>query len=177
MKLFISWSSNEMKDFALGLNSWIPATRATVKPWVSCDPKCLPAGNNFPDKIIAAIDSCDACLVLVTKSNLNSSWINFETGFFFGRKKPVFAMLCDDISHNDIQSKGHPLAANGVNFTYPTVASLNALFVSLEGTSVDEQLVLRSVNNSFHEFKLLHDTHFGARAKALSGLIAGLDDI
>lgn len=174
MKLFISWSTPGVQGFASGLYSWIPSTRATVDTWVSSE--CLPAGNNFPDKIISAIKDCDACLALVSKENRNSCWINFETGLFFGLGKPVFAMLCGDISHKDLQAEGHPLAANGVNFTYPDKDGLKLLFKSIEGDGVKEEIIARAVKNSFDDFLLLYSRFFNKKGTSISGLIAGLDE-
>lgn len=131
MKLFLSWSKDRSKKMAEALHSWMPVTLSAIDTWFSEDPSCLPKGQNFPTNILNhAVDS-DACLVIITKENIDSAWINFEAGLFFGMKKPVFALLCGDVDYKVLAQKNFPLSANGMNYTSMTYEEIKNTFISI----------------------------------------------
>jgi hypothetical protein len=175
MKVFISWSKDGAKDIALSLHEWLPKTTlGQVKTWCSADPKCLPQGSGFGNKILEASYECDACLVVLTKENLSGWWTNFESGLFFGQKKKVYAILCGDLTHAMLGSANHPLSVNGVNYTSMEEDSIAAFLTSLKSDDRDwiANDFKNPVSQNFHFLKMKYDNVFGDDYKKISSLLS-----
>jgi len=175
MKLFISWAKDSAEAMALELHSWIPrVTLNNVKTWCSADPKCLPQGENFPAKVLHAAIECDACVAILTRESLSGWWVNFETGLFFGQKKPVYAVLCGDVTHSMLGAHGHPLSANGVNYTSIDKASLASFLTSLKINDPDwvKNDFSKQVTDNFAELGGKYDALFGPSYTKISKLLA-----
>lgn len=175
MKIFISWSKDAAKEIALELHQWLPkVTLNQVKTWCSADPKCLPQGAGFGNKILEAAYECDACLVILTKENLSGWWTNFESGLFFGQKKKVYTILCGDLTHSTLGAANHPLSVNGVNYTAMEEESMASFLISLK--SDDRDWIANDfkapVSQNFSALKLKYDSVFGDSYKKISDLLS-----
>lgn len=175
IKLFISWSKDDSKSIALALHEWIPKiTMNSVKTWCSADPRCLPHGNGFPEKILENARSSQACLVVLTKANLVGWWVNFESGLFLGQKKNVYAILCGDLTHQWLASQGHPLSVSGVNYTSMTVSDLSSFFISLNPNNARwlKMDFENQVRKNFDELKKIYDNIFTENYIKMSNLLS-----
>lgn len=77
MDIFISWSGPRSQEMATFLNSWLPNVIQELKPFYSPE---IPKGDTWLSEIKAALDRSSFGLVLVTKRNTTSPWLNFEAG-------------------------------------------------------------------------------------------------
>ena len=57
------------------------------------DEKDLEGGNVIANAIIAAIDSCNEAIVLVSNKSLNSQWVSFEIGGVRAQHKRVTPIM------------------------------------------------------------------------------------
>lgn len=178
MKIFISWSKDSSKSIAMALHEWIPAiTLKQVKTWCSADPKCMPAGAGLGQKILDAARDCDACLVILTKENLSGWWVNFEAGLFFGQNKNVYAILCGDLTYQDLGRHNHPLSVNGVNYTSIEPDSLVTFLTSLKHQDRDWASLdfKQLVDDRFSPLKSKYDSVFGDSYMKISKLLSSGD--
>jgi len=184
MKIFISWSGYS-KDLALAIHKFIPdASMNVLETWVSADTKCLPHGPGFPAKILKAVDDCDACLAILTEQSIKNWWVNFEAGTFYGKGKPVFGLLCGDVSHEHLQGRGHPLGANGTAFTSPTAKSLSDLFISiLNGNygavgrkAPSSEQIVRNIDACFGEFHSAYQAMIASPDRSISEMVGEIDE-
>jgi len=174
MKIFISWSKDSSKVIANALFDWIPkVTMGNVKTWCSASPVCVPHGSGFPDAILSAAMECDACLVILDRTSINGWWTNFESGLFFGQRKKVYAILCGDLTHQNLGGAGHPLSVNGVNYTQMSIEGLTNLLVSLKSNDRDWiSLDFKSaVTNNFDEICRKYDAIFGDKYLEMASLL------
>jgi hypothetical protein len=175
MKLFISQAKDSARDIALALHSWLPKTTMNVvNTWCAADPKCLQQGSGYPDAILQASRDCDACLAVLTRESIVAWWLNFETGLFFGQNKKVYALLCGDVTHQMLGAHGHPLSANGVNYTSLTEESLASFLASLKSGDIDwlKNDFKEQVSYRFKEIKSVYDGIFDEDNIRLNSLLA-----
>jgi hypothetical protein len=78
MKLFISWSGETSRNLALLLREWLPQVVLAVKPFVSSED--IEKGARWSSEIAAELNDTSQGLVIVTRENQNSPWLNFEAG-------------------------------------------------------------------------------------------------
>ena len=177
MKIFISWAKkNPTGDFAMKLHEWIPQVFPNLKTWCSADPQCLPQGPGFPNHIMENIADSDICLAILSCESVNEKWVNFETGAFFGMKKPVFALLCEGVTHQTLASQGHPLSSNGINYTSFTPESLTAFFISIHALDCSTSKpsadnIKKSVDRWFADLSGEYNKIFNDGYKAMNALL------
>jgi hypothetical protein len=79
MHVFISWSGEQAHTLAVALRSWLPRVLAQkISAFVSSED--IAKGARGLSVIATELESSTVGIVIVTRSNLNSSWINFEAG-------------------------------------------------------------------------------------------------
>ncbi|WP_018983684.1 toll/interleukin-1 receptor domain-containing protein [Salinimonas chungwhensis] len=81
MKIFISWSGLLSKKVALFLQEWIAKEvflDEEIDSFVSS--KSIEAGSDWLAEIKSNVKDCDLAIVVITKDNISSSWLNFEAG-------------------------------------------------------------------------------------------------
>jgi hypothetical protein len=99
VQVFISWSGLKSHHVAKALRSWLPLVLDNkVKPFVSSED--IEKGDRGLNKIADQLSSSDFGVVVVTASNQNSPWINFEAGALGksvsdGRVAPLLVGLTD----------------------------------------------------------------------------------
>jgi hypothetical protein len=78
MKLFISWSGERSKAFAIALRDWMPLVLHYAEPWLS--EADIEAGARWADSVAKELETCNFGVICITRENLNSPWILFESG-------------------------------------------------------------------------------------------------
>ena len=78
MKVFISWSGSETKQFASFLHEWLQLVIQSVKPWMS--EKDIAKGRPSMVELGAELEDTAFGIVVLTAANQSSPWINFEAG-------------------------------------------------------------------------------------------------
>lgn len=79
MQVFISWSGSQSQHVAVALRSWLPKVLdSRIKPFVSSQD--IDKGDRGLNKIAAELEDSSYGIVVVTPSNQDSPWINFEAG-------------------------------------------------------------------------------------------------
>ncbi len=78
MKIFISWSDERSEAFAKGLREWFPLVLHFVEPWLSRSD--IQAGERWGIEIAKELENCNFGVICITRENMNSPWILFETG-------------------------------------------------------------------------------------------------
>ncbi|MFE9749971.1 toll/interleukin-1 receptor domain-containing protein [Saccharothrix saharensis] len=78
MKVFLSWSGAETRQFAGFLHEWLQLVIQTVKPWMS--DKDIAKGRLSMAELGAELEGTRFGIVVLTAANQASQWINFEAG-------------------------------------------------------------------------------------------------
>ena len=91
---FISWSGSLSGDVALILRRWL--RRAKIPAWTSKTD--IPPGGVWFERISDRLSSSDFALLCVTRSNVNSPWMLWESGALYGhlaKRDRVIPLLID----------------------------------------------------------------------------------
>ena len=78
MKLFVSWSGERSKALAFALRDWLPLVLHYVEPWLS--EADIDAGTRWADAVAKQLETCNFGVICITRENLTSPWILFESG-------------------------------------------------------------------------------------------------
>lgn len=78
VKLFISWSGGLSHKVALILRDWVPSVIQSINPYVSSED--IDKGARWSTDISEELAGSQFGLIVVTRSNLNAPWLNFEAG-------------------------------------------------------------------------------------------------
>lgn len=78
MKVFISWSGPETREFAAFLRDWLQGVIQAVKPWMS--EKDIAKGRHSMAELRAQLADTRLGIVVLTAANQGSQWVNFEAG-------------------------------------------------------------------------------------------------
>ena len=89
MPVFISHSHN---DEAIYTTLCLALDLAKIPRW---DLSSLAAGVSLADQLRMAIEQCEVCIFLATKSSVNSTWCLAELGAFWGAGKKVIIYMSD----------------------------------------------------------------------------------
>lgn len=99
MKIFISWSGEKSKKVATYLKTWIEQIIQAAEPWISID---IDKGKKWNSEIVSELAESKIGIICVTRENLNSPWILFESGAL---SKTVDSYVCTfliDLSPTDL---------------------------------------------------------------------------
>lgn len=94
MKIFISWSKPQSKEFAIETKKLLESITPRINAFVS--EVDISAGEYVQEKIIDKIESCQKLVLCFTKENKKSPWLLFEAGYARGNKKTVMPLLFDN---------------------------------------------------------------------------------
>lgn len=94
MKIFISWSKSQSKEFAIETKKLLESITPRNDAFVS--EVDISAGEYVQEKIIDKIESCQKLVLCFTKENKRSPWLLFEAGYARGNKKTVMPLLFDN---------------------------------------------------------------------------------
>lgn len=78
MKVFISWSGEKAKDFALQLRGWLPYVLQDLRPWVS--DVDIDSGVLSQSDIHGNLSDITYGIIVTTAENQARPWINYEAG-------------------------------------------------------------------------------------------------
>lgn len=78
MKIFISWSGERSQKLAEALREWLPLVLHYAKPWLSKSD--IKAGDRWGVEVAKELQESNFGIICVTKDNLTSPWILFESG-------------------------------------------------------------------------------------------------
>lgn len=78
INIFISWSGPLSREVAKALREWLPYMFDNAVPWAS--PTDIDAGSLWLEQIQGRIDGSTIGIIVVTKENVGSPWLNFEAG-------------------------------------------------------------------------------------------------
>ncbi|MFL5763210.1 MAG: toll/interleukin-1 receptor domain-containing protein [Bacteroidia bacterium] len=78
MDIFISWSGDTSKKVAEHLKQFLPSVIQILKPFYSSED--ISKGKRWSNEISEKLYKCDFGIVILTKDNLKSPWIMFESG-------------------------------------------------------------------------------------------------
>lgn len=112
MDVFISWSGEVSKRFALAFKDWISNVIQSIKPWMSSED--IEKGARWSTEIAEKLESCQIGVLCITKENFKEPWINFEAGALSKRlgESKVCTLLLDlkatDISGPLVQFQATP---------------------------------------------------------------------
>lgn len=106
MKIFISWSGEQSKHVATSLRDWLPDLFQSVKPWISSED--LAPGERWANELARELASSTFGIICLTKQNLASPWLLFESGALAKQLQGSFVVpYMIDVTSADIQ---YPLA-------------------------------------------------------------------
>ncbi|MCC8245999.1 sigma factor-like helix-turn-helix DNA-binding protein [Saccharothrix luteola] len=101
MKVFLSWSGEAERRFALFLREWLQLVVQAVKPWMS--DKDIAKGSLSMAELGGALDGTSFGIVVLSAANQHSPWINFEAGALsksVGQAKVIPLLL--DLAKTDV---------------------------------------------------------------------------
>ncbi|MDI3211800.1 toll/interleukin-1 receptor domain-containing protein [Arthrobacter sp. AL12] len=104
MKVFISWSGEKAKDFALELRDWLPFVIHDLAPWVS--DADIDSGTMSMQDIHRQLDQTKYGIICTTAENQAKPWINYEAGALWksiNHESRVVPLLID-LEMSDVQS-------------------------------------------------------------------------
>lgn len=78
MKVFIGWSGTRSKALAQAVHGWLPLVLHYVEPFVS--ETDIAAGERWGQTIGKELEASNFGIISITRENLNSPWIFFESG-------------------------------------------------------------------------------------------------
>jgi len=107
MPAFISHS---FKDEAIHSAICLALDGAGIDRW---DPATMSPGDSLSDQLRKAIQGCEVCIFLATRSSIESPWCLAEVGAFWGSGKTVIIFLADpDLTDSILppQFKGNLMA-------------------------------------------------------------------
>lgn len=78
MKIFISWSGERSQKMAEALREWLPLVLHYAQPWLSKSD--IEAGERWSVEVAKELQESNFGIICVTKDNLSSPWILFESG-------------------------------------------------------------------------------------------------
>jgi hypothetical protein len=78
VKIFVSWSGSRSQALAEALRNWLPLVLHYAKPWLSKSD--IQAGDRWSIEVAKELQESNFGIICVTKDNLASPWILFESG-------------------------------------------------------------------------------------------------
>lgn len=78
MKAFISWSGDKSKALARSFHDWLPMVVQSLEPWLS--DRDISPGAYWGSALAKRLAESELGLVCVTRDNIESPWLLFESG-------------------------------------------------------------------------------------------------
>jgi hypothetical protein len=100
MQVFISWSGARSKAMATALADWLSQVIQAVDPWISSD---IDKGARWSPEISTRLEGSRVGIVCLTRENLDSRWILFESGALSKTKDAYVCTLLLDILPTDVE--------------------------------------------------------------------------
>lgn len=87
MDVLISWSKSQSQELASAFYGWLPKVVPGLRPWMSS--KDIDKGKQWFSELQGLLSDATSCVVCVTKENVRSPWIYYETGAIAAKKQEV----------------------------------------------------------------------------------------
>tara|TARA_R110001592_G_scaffold355031_1_gene655240 strand:+ start:23875 stop:24705 length:831 start_codon:yes stop_codon:yes gene_type:complete len=139
VKVFISWSGDQSREYAKIISEWLSSVLQSVKPYYS--PKDIDKGARWAAEIGKELEECSLGIICLTPGNLSAPWIMFEAGALAKALSKTNVMpLLFDVAPTDVQG---PLAQfQATSFEEDDIKKLVATINSrLEGDALDGGLM------------------------------------
>lgn len=93
MQIFISWSGSDSRKVAELLRDWLPHIIQEMEPYVSSQD--IEKGERWAENIGDSLSTIDFGIIVLTPTNINAPWVNFEAGALSKTvKSRVIPILC-----------------------------------------------------------------------------------
>lgn len=151
LKVFISWSGDLARTVAKELHALLPVVFDRVEPWFS--DRDIDAGLRGLHAVAGQLDDTGFGIVVVTRGNQDSQWLNFEAGalskrFSEDETSHVVPLLVDmaavaELTGPMAQFQAKLLDRQGVEDTLITIG---------QAVGVSPDVVKRRLNSEWDEF-------------------------
>jgi hypothetical protein len=85
--VLISWSKRQSRETATALYNWLPKVVPDFKPWMS--DKDIDKGKQWFGELQGFLADATSTIICVTRENVRSPWIYYETGAIAAKKHSV----------------------------------------------------------------------------------------
>ena len=131
VRVFLGWSGERSRATATALNEWLPDVLHGVRPWMSDE---IPKGEAWLSALHSAMTSADVGVICLTRENLSSRWIHFESGALF---RPDGARVCTFLL--DLEPGDVPLPLSAFQSTQPTLSDVTKLLHTINAHLGDDK--------------------------------------
>jgi hypothetical protein len=87
MDVLISWSKKQSREMASVFHDWLPKVVPGLRPWMSS--KDIDKGKQWFGELQGFLGEATSCIICVTRENVRSPWIYYETGAIAAKKQGV----------------------------------------------------------------------------------------
>lgn len=102
MKIFISWSGQQSRNFAEDLKPWLEQVLPGTDVWLSSED--IDKGTIWFTEIIGELKTCNCGVICITRENYLAPWIHFEAGgMVTGLGKTHVATILLDLDHTELR--------------------------------------------------------------------------
>ncbi|SHG23905.1 toll/interleukin-1 receptor domain-containing protein [Bradyrhizobium erythrophlei] len=106
MRVFISWSGELSRQLSEAIRDWLPSALQSVRPYFT--PSDIDKGARWATEISEALSASKVGIIVLTRDNLRSNWIMFESGAISSTlDKSRICPILFDLEPTDLQG---PLA-------------------------------------------------------------------
>jgi len=134
MRVFISWSGELSRQLAEAIRNWLPSALQYVRPYFT--PADIDKGAKWSSEIFKELSTSSVCIIVLTRKNVNSSWIMFEAGAISCTiENARVCPLIFDVEPTDLQG---PLAQ--FQFTKFAKEDIRRLFITINSAAADNKL-------------------------------------
>lgn len=131
VSVFLGWSGERSRATATALNEWLPDVLQGVRPWMSDE---IPKGEAWLSALHSAMTSAEVGVICLTRENLSSRWIHFESGALF---RPNGARVCTFLL--DVDPSDVPLPLSAFQSTQPTLGDVTKLLHTINAQLGDDK--------------------------------------
>lgn len=110
LHIFLSWSGDYSKELATLFYEWVPYVLQETTPFMSA--QAIELGTGWNEEINLQLNQADLGIIFVTEENVNSPWLNFESGALaksFDGTNKVIPILFDDENKSMLYNQNTPL--------------------------------------------------------------------
>lgn len=140
LKIFLSWSGPRSRAVAEALNDWLPRVIQAVRPFFSPE---IEKGANWSNQIDKALEGTRFGVVCLTRDNLTSEWIHYETGALSKTGDALVWTFLLDVDKGDVKpplGKFHHTAADEADVR-ELVRTINRRLADAGGTPLREAVL------------------------------------
>lgn len=192
LHIFLSWSGDYSKALATLFYEWVPYVLQETTPFMSA--QAIELGTGWNEEINLQLNQADLGIIFVTEENVNSPWLNFESGALaksFDRTNKVIPILFDDEKKSMLYNQSTPLK-QFQSVLYPDKEGLNSVIATINSeleNPIDEKRLASTFEmyypqweNKFNDLKDSFTTDkdsatFGAKNVSINDISDKIDVI